>query len=667
MNQNFSVHIVVTIVFAFLVQCTSFAIEKPENEFEREYLNFHILESEFAEGKYLDGNLQELGFTQYYNKETPFKTPLDNRMLTLRSEFTVDSIFINQDLYLVVLPVDYPCNIYLNGALLSIRGNSQKRYTNRIHYSENFLLARDRINFNGKNEIAFQLYPEEGEIYPLGKVFISNSKDATRYVFYRNLLGTKLLFALSLCGFVFCVFYLIIYISRREYQRQHFLFFAFMNLFFVISYSNNIFTYNYSNTFLLEKIARIGFPLFIFVGICFLLEYTNLFKKKRLIKVILALIYIPAIFMVLTPKTTTGVIQAYNSYPIISLFAGNFMLFILTFLYFLKERNVKSTFLLVIFFLNIIAGLYDGYYFAILKIKPFMLLTPVTVFGINLIIFFILAVDHSKLYHVALESSKKFAKLNQDLELQVEKRTQKTIEYANKLEEANSTKDKFFSIIAHDLKNPFNTLIGYSDVLKSDFREYGQDEIYQHLNTIYNTSVNGYNLLENLLKWSQSQTNKILFEPQKVNLFNIVQICIEDVENQSQFKDIEIHNDVSKNYHIIADQNLLKTVLRNLVNNAIKFTNRNGMITISSTKDEFCTEILVKDTGVGMSGKYVNDLFKIDRISTMAGTDKEKGSGLGLILCKEFVEKHGGKIWVESKQGIGSEFKFTIPKIIEMN
>jgi signal transduction histidine kinase len=667
MNQNFPVHIVVTIVFAFLFQCTSFAIEKPENEFEREYLNFHILESEFAEGKYLDGNLQELGFTQYYNKETPFKTPLDNRMLTLRSEFTVDSIFINQDLYLVVLPVDYPCNIYLNGALLSIRGNTQKRYTNRIHYSENFLLASDRLNFNGKNEIAFQLYPKEGEIYPLGKVFISNSKDATRYVFYRNLLGTKLLFALSLCGFVFCVFYLIIYISRREYQRQHFLFFAFMNLFFVISYSNNIFTYNYSNTFVLEKIARIGFPLFIFVGICFLLEYTNLFKKKRLIKVILALVYIPAFIMVLTPKTTTGVIQAYNSYPIISLFAGNFMLFILTFLYFLKERNVKSTFLLVIFFLNIIAGLHDGYYFAILKIKPFMLLTPVTVFGINLIIFFILAVDHSKLYHVALESSKKFAKLNQDLELQVEKRTQKTIEYANKLEEANSTKDKFFSIIAHDLKNPFNTLIGYSDVLKSDFREYGQDEIYQHLNTIYNTSVNGYNLLENLLKWSQSQTNKILFEPQKVNLFNIVQICIEDVENQSQFKDIEIHNDISKNYHIIADQNLLKTVLRNLVNNAIKFTDRNGMITISSTKDEFCTEILVKDTGVGMSGKYVNDLFKIDRISTMAGTYKEKGSGLGLILCKEFVEKHGGKIWVESKQGIGSEFKFTIPKIIEMN
>jgi len=664
MNQKITINILFAFVLVLLFQSISYAESK---SFERMFLDFYVLESEFAEGEYLDGNLHELGFIRYNNYETSFKNTVDNRMITLRSEFVIDSLFNNQNLYLVVLPVDYPCNVYMNGELILVRGNYQDNYTNRLHYSESILLSNDKIRYNSKNEIAIQLYTKEGEIYPLGKVFISNSKDASRYVFFRNLLGTKLLFALSICGFVFCIFYLIIYVSRREYQRQHFLFFAFMNLFFVVSYSNNIFTYNFSHTFILEKIARTGFPLFIFVGICFLLEYTNLFKKKRLIKLVLALIYIPAIIMVLTPDTTTGVIKAYNSYPIISLFAGNFMLFTLTLLYFIKERNIKTTFLLLIFFLNIIAGLFDGYYFAILKIKPFMLLTPVTVFGINLIIFFILAVDHSKLYHVALNSSTKFEKLNQELELLVEKRTQKTIEYANKLEEANSTKDKFLSIIAHDLKNPFNTLIGYSDVLKSDFKEYGQDEIYQSLNTIYNTSVKGYNLLENLLKWSQSQTNKILFEPQKVNLYETVKVCIEDVENQSKFKDIEINNDISKNYHIIADQNLLKTILRNLINNAIKFTSRNGMVTISSKKDEHTTEILVKDTGVGMSEKFLDNLFKIDKITTKPGTDREKGSGLGLILCKEFVEKHGGEIWVESTIGIGSEFKFTIPKIIEMN
>jgi signal transduction histidine kinase len=371
--------------------------------------------------------------------------------------------------------------------------------------------------------------------------------------------------------------------------------------------------------------------------------------------------------MVLYPDTTAGIIDNYNTYPLISLFVGNFMLLTITLLFFLRDRDLRSGFLFGIFLLNIFAGFYDGYYFAVLQIKPFVLLTPITVFGINLIIFFILALDHSKLYHLALDSSRKLEKLNSELELLVEKRTQKTIEYANKLEEANSTKDKFFSIIAHDLKNPFNTLIGYADVLKTDFRDYGQDEISQHLNVIYDTSVNGYNLLENLLKWSQSQTDKILFEPKKVNLNEIVQLCIDDVENQSQFKDIDIINEIPENYHIIADINLLKTILRNLINNAVKFTDRNGMISVKCKKDENDVVISVQDTGIGMSEKDIQNMFKIDKIKSKPGTNRERGSGLGLILCKEFVEKHGGKIWVESEPEIGSVFSFTIPKIIQMN
>ena len=198
-----------------------------------------------------------------------------------------------------------------------------------------------------------------------------------------------------------------------------------MNLFFVISYINNIFTHDFSNTFLLEKIARVGFPLSILVGICFLLEYTGLFKNKKLIKTILVVVYFPAIVMVLTPDTTTGVIKAYNSYPLISLFVGNFVLPILTLLFFLKEKDLRSGLLFMIFLINLFAGFYDGYYFAVLKTKPYVLLTPNTVFGINLIIFFILAVDHSKLYHVALNSSEKLEKLNHELEVLVEKRTKK--------------------------------------------------------------------------------------------------------------------------------------------------------------------------------------------------------------------------------------------------
>ena len=650
-----------------LIHISANANNGQDTLFVRTKLNFYILESEISEGNYLSGDWYELGFKQYDNKRIPNNRPSNDRMITLRSEFVIDSAFLMSELYLVVLPIDYPCRIYFNGELLLLRGDYKYGYTNRMHSTEKALLPIDKIQYGEKNEIAFQLFPKEGETYPVSNVFISNSQDASRYMFFRNLLGTKLIIALSLCCFVFFVFYLIIYISRREYQRQHFLFFALMNLFFVVSYINNIFSYDYTYTYIFEKIARVGFPLFIFVGICFLLEYTNVFEKKRMIKIGILLAYIPSIVMVMVPKTTTGIINAYNSYPLISLFVGNIILFVLTLLYFNRERDLKSFFLFFIFSMNIISGFHDGYYFAILETKPFILLTPNTVFGINLIIFFILAVDHSNLYHVALKSSEELEKLNQHLELLVEKRTKKTKEYAVKLEEANNTKDKFFSIIAHDLKNPFNTLIGYSDLLKSEFREYGQNEIQQHLSTIYDTSVKGYNLLENLLKWSQTQTNKIEFEPVKINLHEIVQTCIDDIEHQSQFKDIEVHNDVPKTYNIIADENLLKTILRNLINNAVKYTPRNGYIAISSVKDDVSFEISVKDSGIGMTEIELKNLFKIDQISSKPGTDKEKGSGLGLVLCKEFVEKHGGKIWVESDLETGSVFKFTIPKIIQMN
>ena len=643
----------------------SYSKEKVTKLYPRTELEFYVLESELADGKYITGD--KLGFLKYNNQEIPDEWPEDNRMITLRAEFDVSPEYKGQDLSLILLPIDYPCKVYLNGERIAIRGNYKNGYTNRIHFSESVLLISDNLKYGEKNEIAIQLFPLEGESYPMSKVFVSNLKDANRYTFYRNLLGPKLLSALALCGFVFFIFYLIIYFSRREYQKQQFLFFAFMNLFFVISYINNIFTYDFSNTFLLEKIARVGFPLFIYVGICFLLEYTNLFEKKRIIKIALVIFYFPSLVMLLTPGTTTDIIKAYNGIPLVSLFIGNFVLFTITLLFFLKERDLRSGLLFMIFMINIFAGFYDGYYFAVLKTKPYILLTPNTVFGINLIIFFILAVDHSKLYHLALDSSKKLEKMNQELEDLVEKRTQKTIEYANKLEEANNTKDKFFSIIAHDLKNPFNTLIGYSDVLKSDFREYGQDEIFQHLNIIYDTSVNGYNLLENLLKWSQSQTDKISFEPKKINLYDVAQICVEDIENQSQFKDIDILNDIPENFHIIADENLLRTILRNLINNAVKFTHRNGMVSIGCKKDKDNIEVFVKDTGIGMNDKEKQSIFRIDKVCSKPGTNKEKGSGLGLILCKEFVEKHGGKIWVESEPEQGSIFKFTIPKIIHVS
>ncbi|MBW2998739.1 ATP-binding protein [Candidatus Woesearchaeota archaeon] len=667
MRKRILKNITFLIVGLILLNVSVLGFASPKNIFPRTNLEFYILESDFAEGKYLDGNCKDYGFIKYNNKETPFNRPIDNRMLTLRSQFRIDRQYENQELYLVSPPLDYPCSIYINGKLLSLRGDIKHKYTNRLHETESYLISPDRIKFDSINEIAFQLYPLEGESYPFGSAFISNTEDAKSYVFLRNLLGTKLIYGLSLISIVFFVFFLIIYLSQKDYLKQQYLFFALMNLFFALSYINNLFTYNFSNTYFLEKLARASFPLSIFVGICFLLEYTLVFKKKKLIKTIMLPVYIVAVLLVLTPGTTTETIKAWNGYPLVVIFLGNIFLFTISVVYFYKERNTKSWFFIIIIFLNLIAGFYDGYYFAVLKLKPFVLLTPISVFGINLTTFFILAVDHSILYNLTIKNKKKLENMNQELELIVEQRTKKTQEYANKLEEANKTKDKFFSIIAHDMKNPFNTLIGYSDLLKTDFREYGQDEIYQQLNIIHKTSVKGYNLLENLLQWSQTQTDKIVFEPIKIDLYKIVASCISDIENLSQFKDIDINNDIKEDFHIIADENLLKTVIRNLISNAIKYTTRNGMVTIHAEKNNLETIVSVKDTGIGMSENEIENLFQIDKIYSKPGTNKEKGSGLGLILCKEFVEKHEGKIWVESELEIGSVFSFCIPKILQVS
>lgn len=635
-----------------------------DNANKRLYLDYYILESEFDEGKYIQGDLKEDGFEKYDYKEIPQIRSKSNRMITIRSVVIIDSAVINKNLYLVLFPVDYPCNIYLNGNLISKRGNYKNGYTNRIHYTENIYLIEKFIKYNQLNELSFQLYPKEGEVNPFNKSFISNDKDAARYAFARNFFGNKLILALSFCGFVFFVFYLITYISRKEYADRKYLWFAFMNLFIIVSLINNIISYDFTNTFIVELISRIGFQLAMLVCLLFLLDYTLIFKKKnKQIKTVLFIAYGIAIIMLLFQRNTSDLFKINNTYPIIILLIGNVLFIVFSAIYFKKERDLKSFVLFCIFVLNMAAGIHDSFFFAILKLKPYILLTPYTVFLINLGIFFILAIDNTKIYHLASLKSKELKSLNENLELLVEERTQKIVDYTKDLENTNKTKDKFFSIIAHDLKNPFNSIIGYSDILKTEYKELSEEEIFSDINILYTTSKNGYVLLDNLLQWAQSQTNQIKYNPQKIQLYSITQECIEGVDNLSRFKDIEIINNIPKNLEFTADENLIKTILRNLLSNAIKYTSRKGIVIAKAEISENKVEISVKDSGIGISEKEKKELFLIEKMHSRLGTNNERGSGLGLILCKEFVEKHGGTISVVSEEGFGSEFKFTIPFI----
>ncbi len=233
--------------------------------------------------------------------------------------------------------------------------------------------------------------------------------------------------------------------------------------------------------------------------------------------------------------------------------------------------------------------------------------------------------------------------------------------------ELNATKDKFFSIIAHDLKNPFNSILGLSNLLINNFDSFDNKKIKEILGYIDSTANQTYNLLENLLEWSRIQQGKLIPKFQKHNL-KIIASEMEALHAEfAKNKNISIKNNIKSDIYVLCDVDMTKTILRNLISNAIKFTKNDGTVSIIANQKNSFFEIQIEDNGLGIAEDKIQYLFLIETNSSTAGTNDERGSGLGLILCKEMVEKQGGKIWVESKLNIGSTVFFTIEKFIEAN
>lgn len=227
---------------------------------------------------------------------------------------------------------------------------------------------------------------------------------------------------------------------------------------------------------------------------------------------------------------------------------------------------------------------------------------------------------------------------------------------------ANSEKDKFFSIIAHDLKGPFQGFIGLTEFMSENLGDMTNDQVQEITGTLQTTAKNLYELLDNLLSWALIKRGHKRFNPEKVYLRSLVHIVSEILSSQLKVKGISLTNSIDEDFIALADKESLKTVLRNLISNAVKFTPHKGTITIlSDIADKGFLSISIADTGIGMSSEILENLFTITKKVSRQGTDNEPSTGLGLILCKELIEKHGGKIWVESSEGKGSTFYFTIP------
>lgn len=275
--------------------------------------------------------------------------------------------------------------------------------------------------------------------------------------------------------------------------------------------------------------------------------------------------------------------------------------------------------------------------------------------------------DISKRKKIEIENEKYIEKITEskvqleEWAVELKMLNYKLMESKEELAKLNKSKDKFFSIVAHDLKNPLFSLLGLLEILVERTENNTDDETKQIVESMNRSAKSLYALLENLLQWSRVQTGKIEYSPVKISLNSIFEIAASLYKIPAENKKINLSYSDNDGIIVYADDNILSTVLRNLVSNAVKFTPEGGKIEISSRKKNRKAEICVSDTGVGIKPENIEKIFKIDAQVSTKGTNNEEGTGLGLVLCKEFIELNKGELKVESEPGKGTKFYFTIP------
>ncbi|MEA3497192.1 MAG: PAS domain-containing sensor histidine kinase [Bacteroidota bacterium] len=255
-----------------------------------------------------------------------------------------------------------------------------------------------------------------------------------------------------------------------------------------------------------------------------------------------------------------------------------------------------------------------------------------------------------------------FVRLELATDITEQKQTENKLkENSLKLKELNETKDKFFSIIGHDIKSPFNSIIGFAKLIIEDFEELDEEEVFEMVNIILKASTETNNLLDKLLLWASTQNGRIEIHPKENDIFEIISTSLLHLISNIEKKKIKINNSAKENTIAFFDNESINTVVRNLLSNAIKYSNQGGEINLSTTKNSNSIILTIEDKGIGMSKETIDNLFKIDKKISVRGTNNEKGTGLGLLICKEFIELNNGKISIESTKGKGSVFSLTLP------
>ena len=403
---------------------------------------------------------------------------------------------------------------------------------------------------------------------------------------------------------------------------------------------------NYSTGFTPYSFLFLFFSMFIFAGLwIYSLSSKNLYLISRLSFSYILFVFFPLYWFI--DGGTHGGFQYFTMF---------FLVIMLT------TMPGNKTVFIVLFYLIIISLIGIEFYYPELAIVcPTRNERYIDIIISNTLTYFFIIVVLNVFIKLYKKNNRKIIKQKEELEAIREELRKANAE----LLEMNKTKDKFFSIIAHDLKNPFNSLLGFSQLLIENHRQFNEKERESIIKTINKSAQGAFTLLKNLLTWSQSQSGKIEYLPEEINLKELVTNVIFEIGVTAKIKDVNIVEYVNDDLTVFADKNMITIVLINLISNAIKFTQREGTIVIKAKKqaNSSYVELSVEDNGIGIEKEKIDALFRIDENISTLGTERETGTGLGLILCKEFIEKHQCKIWVESEINKGSKFVFTIPLI----
>jgi len=674
---------------------------------ERLYNEFYFYETSKLQNNYFEGSPDSLKFIKLKVGKVPSKLKTESKLYVFKTYFYIDSSLVATDLAMMLGTSNFPSEIYLNKHKIARIGSYKEKYTPKIFESKEIFLPSEFLNYgNGKkNEICIQAYPLYNKNYTLDTKFISTIYDVNRYTFWRNFVGIHLSQAAMVFTLFLSIYFLFSFLLKHDKSEIKYLYFSLFCLLFSMTYVNVNFTFDTISHLILFKISRIGLSINLLSLVLYTMSFTQLWNKSKILKLIFIIPILTVASILLFKNSYIELENAFERYFVnIIMIPSLLFTFTLSLYAAIKKKDLKHIFYFICITLFIYSCARDSYVY-MLGVLPYIWFVPQGFLILIAGTFVILTNEQVSIHRLAVKRAAELQTIKDNLEITIQERTleiqkqniqiqtqSETLIYANleinaqnrliadeleqriiinkeleeksvKLKESNATKDKFFSIIAHDLRSPFNTILGFSNILVENFDDFSNEEIKEISSSINTSSIKTYKLLENLLEWAKIQMNKVQFYPENIDLDNLIKEVIEIVEIQASHKNIKIKNNINNNFELKADRNMLHSIIRNLITNAIKFTPKFGLITLDAKKINTHFEITVSDTGVGMSEEHKNKLFKITEKVTNPGTENEPGTGLGLLLCKEFIERHNGLIWAESIVGKGSEFKISLPEI----